>query len=127
MAALSAVLPAQTAGGADSTTQLGVVEGAEDLNAQVVALVLSSPSAVTGAATNNVTISFRQLRAGSVVQTLGSIQLVSGTNLAAETPKQVTVSNAFTLQDGDVIDVLCHQVGTGLALPAGIVAEAELV
>lgn len=127
MAALSAALPAQTAGGADTTTQLGVVEGAEDLNGQVVELTLSSPSAVTGTATNYVTISFRQLRAGSVVQTLGSISLQSGTNLAAETSKQVTVSNAFGLQDGDVIDVVCHQVGTGLALPAGVVAEAELI
>lgn len=127
MAALSAALPAQTAGGADSTTQLGVVEGAEDLNGQVVQLVLSSPSAVTGTNTNFVTISFRQVRAGSVVATLGSISLQSGTNLAAENPKQVTVSTSTGIQDGDVIDVLCHQVGTGLALPAGVVAEAELV
>lgn len=127
MAALSAALPAQAAAGADTTTQLGVVEGAEDLNGQVVELVLSSPSTVTGTNTNYVTISFRQLRAGSVVKTLGSISLQSGTNLTAESPTQVTVSNAFGLQDGDVIDVLCHQVGTGLALPAGVVAEAELV
>lgn len=127
MAALTAALPAQTAGGADTTTQLGVVEGAEDLNGQVVALKLSSPSTVTGAATNNVTISFRQVRGGSVQATLGSVTLASGTNLTAETPLNVSVSTSTGIADGDVIDVLCHQNGTGLALPAGVVAEAELV
>lgn len=127
MAALTAALPAQSAAAADTTTQLGVVQGTEDLNGQVVGLQLSSPSAVTGVATNNATISFRQLRAGAVQATIGSITLASGTNLAAETPKSVAISTNVALQDGDVIDVLCHQNGTGLALPAGIVAEAELV
>lgn len=127
MASYQAALPAQTAAAGDTTTQLGVVEGAEDLNAQVVGLQLSSPSLVTGAATNNATISFRQLRAGSVVATLGSVTLASGVNLAAETPRSVPITGSPVLADGDVIDVLCHQNGTGLALPAGVVAEAELV
>lgn len=126
MSTLQASLPAQTAGGGDSTTILGVVTAHDGQGLGASALYLTSPTAVTGAATNNYTASFRQVRAGSVVQTIGSVTFASGTNLAVEVPLSVAISTPTAFQVGDVVDVLLHQNGTGLASPVGIVASCAV-
>jgi len=96
-------------------------------------LSVTAPSLVTGQATNFVTITFRQLRAGSVVATIGTLTLnAAGVTLPAEVEVDVPVPGSVPpavrpiLVPGDVIDVQCVQSGTGLALPAGIVAKAEI-
>ena len=124
---LQAVLPAQTAGGATSVTILDDVPSTFTQPSFIVGkLTLTSPSLVTGVATNNATFNFRQMRAGSSVATIGTLTLGSGTNLAAETETNVPVSGTPSLLDGDTIDVQMVQNGTGLAIPAGVVARAEL-
>lgn len=121
-------LPAQSAAGGDIFTEISAVQRTEsDLNYTVSEIVVVSPTAVTGVATNNFTLSVRQLRAGSVVATIGSVTFGSGTNLAVETPLVVPVTTAPSLQQDDVLDVLLHQNGTGLAVPVGIVVEVELL
>jgi hypothetical protein len=127
---LQAALPAQSAGGATVATVVGEVSGSGGTDNFVTRMSLTlaaGASTVTGAATNNVTFSFRQIRAGSVVQTLGSVTLASGTNLVAETPLVVAVSGAAsTMQAGDLVDVQMVQNGTGLAVPAGVVASVDI-
>jgi len=124
-----AVLPAQTAGGADSfTVTLGAVEVTDDTEASLVATLLIPPPGfvtVTGVATNNATINIRQLRAGAVIATPAAVTLGVGTNLVAETPLSVPGAGA-SFQAGDVLDVLMHQNGAGIAIGSGIVAEVEL-
>jgi hypothetical protein len=130
-ASYQATLPAQTAGGGDSTTLIATIEGAEDTNGQIVGLVLTPPagySTVTGVATNNVTFTFRQLRAGVLVQTVGAVTLAVGNNLVAETPLSVPITvPGVVIQPNDVVDVVMHQNGTGLAVAIGVQAEVQLV
>jgi hypothetical protein len=130
MASYQSALPAQSAAGADSTTLIDAVAGIEDLNGQVVGIVLTPPngfSTVTGVVTNNATITVRQLRAGVFVQNLGAVTLGSGTNLVAETPLTVPVTSSGPILPNDVLDVLMHQNGTGIAIGAGVKAEVQLV
>lgn len=130
MASVRAALPAQTAAGSTSVTILGAVNGTEDLNAQLTRCELIPPagySTVTGAATNNVTFNVRQLRAGSVLGTVASLTLAVGSNLVAETPITVPITNTVAFQDNDVIDVQMVQNASGLAVGAGVYAEAQFV
>ncbi|MGO4470340.1 hypothetical protein AB4Y95_00175 [Arthrobacter sp. M-10] len=122
-------LPAQTAGGATSTTLIGTVETTDDQGNNLVAVTLTPPagfSTVTGVATNNVTLNVRQLRAGVALGTVASLQLVSGTNLVAETPLNVPVTAPLGVQRSDVFDVQMVQNGTGLAVGAGVLAQVEI-
>jgi hypothetical protein len=124
---LEAVLPAQSAGGATSVTLVGEVSATGGTDNFVQRVSVTSPSAVTGAATNNATINVRQLRAGSVVQTIATITLGNGTNLGAETPVAVPITGTpSTLQAGDTVDCQLVQNGTGLALPAGIEVNVDI-
>lgn len=128
MEVLDAVLPAQTAGGATSVTVLGDMPSAESTATWVVGrLSLTSPTLVTGAATNFATINFRQVHAGSAVQTLGTLALNATTvTLPAETEVNVPITGTTPIPSGDTVDVQLVQSGTGLALPAGILARAEV-
>lgn len=122
-------LPAQTAGGATSTSYVGTVETTADDGSNLVAVNLTAPagfSTVTGVATNNVTFNVRQLRAGASLGTVASVQLVVGTNLVAETPLNVPVTAPLAVRRGDVFDVQMVQNGTGLAVGAGVFAQVEI-
>lgn len=122
-----AVLPAQAAAGATATTIIGAVpSNLTQATWQVEKLSAVSPSLVTGAATNFATLTVRQMRAGALVQNLGTLPLTAGVTLPAEVEVNIPIVNAGPLQDGDIIDVQQLQSGTGLALPAGIVVKAEL-
>ncbi len=128
MSKYDAVLPAQTAAAADSITVDAVIETSDDLENILVTALLIPPSGfttVTGQATNNATISVRQLRAGAVIATPAAVTLGVGTNLVAETPLTVPIVAGSTWQAGDVIDVLMHQNGAGIAIGAGVIAEVE--
>lgn len=124
---LQNTLPAQSAGGADAVTVLGEVSNVGGADNQVQRAEIIPPagySTVTGIATNNATISVRQVRAGSVVATVATVTLSLGNNLVAETPLALTVTPTLLAQ-GDVLDVLMHQNGSGIAIGAGLIVEVE--
>jgi hypothetical protein len=121
-----AVLPAQAGLAATTTTIVGSVPSSFAEPAYAVQkMSVISPSLVTGVAAG-VHIDFRLVRAGSSLGNLGTLSLVSGTNLAAEVEVNIPAVGTLIPQDGDVIDVQCVQLATGLALPAGVVATIEL-
>ena len=123
-----AVLPAQGAAGATSVTILCEVPSAfVQPNYAPQRLSVISPSLVTGAATNFATINIRQMRAGAAVATIGTLALSASTvTLPAEVPVSIPITGSPVLLDADVIDVQLVQSGTGLVLPAGIVASVEM-
>lgn len=126
--ALDADLPAQAAAGATLTTILGnAPDNFVEPSFTLEKLALTSPTLVTGQATNYATINFRQVRAGSVIATLGSLVLnAAGVTLPAETEVNVPITGTPVILAGDTIDTTQVQTGTGLALPAGINARCEL-
>jgi len=128
-----AVLPAVAASGSSATTILGAVPSKEAEGAIVLSkMSLTSPSTVTGQATNYCTFTFRQLRAGASVATLGTfVMSAASVVLTAEVETDVTIINAtpqfaVSMAPGDVIDVVISQTASGLAVPAGVVAKVEL-
>ncbi|MEV0251163.1 hypothetical protein AB0H76_31540 [Nocardia sp. NPDC050712] len=119
----SATLPAQAAGAADTTTLAGVYSPAFYSGDTVTDVQLVAPpgfATVTGTATNNATISVRQLRNGAVLQTFASLTLNAGLNLAAEIPVTIPLTTQPVLRSGDVLDVQLHQNGTGKAIGNGL-------
>ncbi|PXX52635.1 hypothetical protein DFR70_13220 [Nocardia tenerifensis] len=119
----SATLPAQAAGGADTTTLAGVYSPAFYSGDTVTDVQLVAPPGyptIAGAATNNTTISVRQLRNGVVLQTFASLTMVSGINLAPEMPVTVPLTSQPVLRAGDVLDVRLHQNGSGQAIASGL-------
>ncbi|NQE89017.1 hypothetical protein [Nocardia terpenica] len=126
MSIFEATLPAQAAGGADAITVAGVFEPQNFTGVTVSSVVVCPPAGyatVTGAATNNVTITVRQIRGGSVVAAFATLTLTTGVNLGAEIPLTVPVVVAPQLASGDVVDILLHQNGAGIALGAGLTAQ----
>lgn len=125
----SAILPAQTAGGAAVVAVAGAYKPAFYSGDTVTDVSVVAPavfSTVTGAATNNVTLSFRQLRGGVVQQTFASLTFSAGTNLVAEIPVDIPISVQPVLLADDVIDVQLVQNGSGAAVGAGLVAAVYI-
>lgn len=125
-AALTVALPAQAAAGATITTELGEVPTSEGTDSEVLKVELTSPSLVTGAATNNATINVRRLRAGVLQDVTATITLAAGTNLPAETPVALPITGSPYVAQGDVFEAVQVQNSSGLALPAGVAVEVEL-
>ncbi|BAS17626.1 hypothetical protein AHiyo8_59290 [Arthrobacter sp. Hiyo8] len=129
MSRYTQALPAQTAAGATSTTYVGTAETTNGDVTNRVTVTLTPPagfSTVTGVATNNVTFNVRQLRAGSSLGTIASLQLAVGANLVAETPITVPVTAPLAVQGNDVFDVQMVQNGTGLAVGAGVFVQVQV-
>lgn len=128
MADYEIALPAQALAGPDVITTVGSFENQDGSGSGVSRVVVIPPAGyatVTGtAAPNNAQINFRQLRGGAVVSTFASLVLAVGTNLVAETPVNVPITTPVALGQDDVIDVVLHQNGTGLAIGAGLIATA---
>ncbi|MFI7528045.1 hypothetical protein [Nocardia salmonicida] len=119
----SATLPAQSAGGADTTTLAGVYSSAFYSGDTVTDVQLVAPPAyvtLTGGATNNVTISVRQLRDGVVLQAFASLTIAAGVSLAAEIPVTIPLNSQPVLRARDVLDVQLHQNGAGQAIASGL-------
>ncbi|WP_019932363.1 hypothetical protein [Nocardia sp. BMG111209] len=122
----SVTLPAQVAAGADAVAVAGVYSQAFYSGDTVTDIQIVAPAGyptVNGAATNNVTFSVRQLRAGAVVSTLGTLVLGSGTTLSAEQAVSVPIAVQPILEAGDVLDVLMHQNALGQAISAGLIVS----
>lgn len=131
MAAYTGTLPAQTAGGGTSTTVIGTIQNTDESGGNVAAVTVTPPSGyatVTGVATNNYTLTVRQLRAGSVqTASVATITGNSGTNLVAETPVNIPLGTAVNaVQVNDVFDCQMIQNGTGLALGAGLIVQVDV-
>lgn len=120
-------IPATAA--AAGTTVLGTIgevpQTESEQNWAVNRMAITATALVTGNAVNSGTVNVRQLRAGSVIATIGTLALVAGVNLAAEVPTVIPVSGSPVLVAGDVLDVQYVQIGTGLALPVCTV-KAEI-
>jgi hypothetical protein len=125
-AALVVNLPAQAAAGATVVTEMGEDPTTEGSDTAINRVRVTSPSLVTGVATNNATINVRRWRAGVLVETTASITLASGTNLPAATQVDLPVIGSPYIAQGDTFDVQQVQNGTGLATPAGIAVEIEI-
>ena len=123
-------LPAQTAGGATSTTFISTVEMSDAQGLGVTRVIITPPpgyTTVTGVATNNVTFNVRHLRAASADSTaVASVTLNSGTNLVAETPLVVPITATPVLAQDDVFDVQMVQNGSGLAVGAGLFVTVDV-
>ncbi|MEV6773907.1 hypothetical protein AB0N05_35255 [Nocardia sp. NPDC051030] len=122
----SATLPAQGAGGTDVVAVAGVYKPAFYSGDTVTDVTVVAPdgfSTVTGAATNNVTLSVRRLRGGVVQQTFAALTLSAGTNFAAKIPLNIPISAQPLLTADDVIDVQMHQNGSGVAIGAGLLVS----
>jgi len=117
----------QAAGGAMQETVIDSVPGSFSESAyQIAKLALVSPATMTGVATNNVTFNFRQYRGGVLLQTVGTVTLAAGTNLAAMTEVAVPITGGTAAQVGDVFTVQTVQNGTGLAVPLGVMVKVEM-
>lgn len=127
--AIQATLPAQSAAGGTSTTMLGVYQLSTSETDTIREVTLTPPAGyttITGVATNNVTFNFRQVRAGTALQTFASVTLSVGNNLVAETPLNVPVTANPVFQANDVIDCQMVQNGTGLAVVIGVAAAVTI-
>lgn len=94
--------------------------------AGVVTSVTYVPSAlVTGAATNNRTVSVvNRGQDGSGSTVVASLNFAAGINAAAFDEKPITLSvvaNATTVAEGDVLEARSAAVGTGIAEPGSTV------
>ncbi len=126
-------LPAQAAGGATVETIVAVAPSSfAETGWQLARVGLASPALVTGVATNNATFNIRQYRGGNPVAANGgtpaTVTLGAGTNLAAFAELVIplaTAPNNVAAQAGDVFTVQMVQNGTGLAIPANVLARVE--
>ena len=127
----SAALPAQALAAADVTTVIGQYEPGDGQGSGLSRIEIVPPAGyatVTGtAAPNNAQLTFRQLRAGAVVNAnIGQLVLAVGTNLVAETPVNVPITTpTVSFSVDDLIDCVMHQNGTGLAIGAGLLVVAS--
>lgn len=131
-----AALPAQTAGGATATTYIGTHSVTPYTTGGTVTRCVVTPPAgyttVTGIATNNYTLTVRQLRAGSVVTaSVATITAVAGVNLVAETPLVIPLVTSAAApstfaQLDDVFDAQLVQNGAGLAVGVGLVVSVDV-
>lgn len=122
----SAILPAQAAGGIDMAAVAGVYKPAFYSGDTVTDVTVVAPegfSTVNGAATNNITLSVRQLRGGVVQQTFASLTLAAGKSLVAKIPVNLPISVQPVLLADDVIDVQMHQNGSGVAVGPGLIVS----
>lgn len=94
---------------------------------QVGKLAFVSPTAVTGATAQNFVVLFLQFRAGAQVAILGGYSVVAGNSLVANTEVVVPVVGTPVLLPADVLVCQTQMTGgTGLGVPIGISAKAEI-
>jgi len=90
-----------------------------------VSTVTYIPSgSVTGAATNNRTLTLFNRSTGGGTVSVASLQLVSGTNLVDNTPTTITLSTVAGARDvnpGDILEWDSSAVSSGLTDSGGLV------
>lgn len=114
-------VPAVTTAGNSDDTVLGTVPFA----GTITEVKYIPESAVTGAATNNRTVSLvNKGQAGSGTATVASLTFSNGTNAAANDDTTVTLSGTaanLVVAEGDTLQWRSVAVGTGIADPGGVV------
>lgn len=115
-------------GGTDGVTKLGAAPSTESQGSWLpFKCSLTSPTLVTGQATNFVTISFRAYTTAAVARTIATLAFSASTvTLPANVEVNVPITAGAVIQAGEFVDVLCAQTASGLALPPGIVAKVEI-
>jgi hypothetical protein len=91
----------------------------------VTAVEYVPESAITGAATNNRTVSLvNKGQAGSGTTVIATLNFASGVNAAANDQKTIPLSGTaadLVVAEGDVLQWRSVAVGTGIADPGGLV------
>ena len=125
---MQVTLPAVAAAGGTTTFLLGEFPTKESTGAYNIDKVsVTAPSLVSGATATAGTFNVRLLRAGAVnTAVVGTLALITGVNLAAETEVVIPFSVTVNPLPGDVLDVQYVQISTGLALPVGTQLKAEV-
>lgn len=110
------------AAGSDATEEAVVAPFA----GTVTAVTYTPDATITGAATNNRTISVvNKGQSGSGSTSVASLNFASGTNAPAGDEKAITLSGTpanLTVAQGDVLEVDSTHVGSGIADPGGLVS-----
>ncbi len=96
-----------------------------DFAGTVTSVTYVPSAAVTGAATDNRTVSVvNRGQDGSGTTVVASLNFAAGVNAAAFDEKAVTLSvvaNATTVAEGDILEVRSAAVGTGIVEPGSTV------
>lgn len=91
----------------------------------VTAVTFMTASTITGANTNYCTLNVRNRTTGAGSVVIATLAFTSGVDTVAQTPKTITLSSTaadLILAEDDVITAEKAVAGTGLAMPAGLVA-----
>lgn len=106
--------------GNDLATPIAVVRE----TGTVTAVTYTTPTAITGAATNNRTVSLINKGAsGSGTTVVATLNFASGVNTTAFVPKTITLSATaanLVVTAGDVLAWVSDHVATGIADPGGL-------
>lgn len=112
---------AAVAGGSDAAIAIIVAASA----GAVTDVEYVPDAAITGAATNNRTLSLvNKGQDGTGTTVMASLNFAGGTNAAANDERAVTLSvvaGATNVAAGDVLAFLSTHIGTGIADPGGLV------
>lgn len=125
---MTITIPAVAAAGGTTTFEIGEFPTKESEGSFILEKVsVTAPTLVTGATATAGTFNVRQLRAGAVITAVvGTLALVTGVNLAAETEVNIPLTVTTGFLAGDLLDVQYVQISTGLALPVGTQIKAEI-
>lgn len=112
------ILPAVAAA---TATQVNMIWIAPD-NVKVLGVAVAAGAAVTGDNTNTKNLNLIDAGTGAGTTEVGNLDLATGTDLAAKTPRAIVdadagTGTAFTLDAGDGLALQIEKVGTGVALP----------
>lgn len=122
------MLPAQSAGGSASTTNLGTIPFVGGTNNRLNRVTITPAGASAANDTNYVTVEIGRTRAGTrtVVATVSTT--VAGGGLASNTPKAIPVTQTDPSSNapGDLFDCKLTQVASGVAVVVGAVVEVEI-
>lgn len=104
---------------------LNTVVGEAPWAATITAVSYTPLTAITGAATNNRTVSLvNKAQDGTGATVVATLNFGSGTNAAAADEKAITLSATpanLVVAAGDVLEWTSTHVGTGIADPGGLV------
>lgn len=113
----------ENVGASLATGSLTSVVGRSRLPGIVSTVQYIPAGSITGAATNNRTLTLLNRGTGAGTVAVATLQLVSGTDLVANTPKTITLAAgaALTINPGDILGWESSAVSSGLADPGGLV------
>ena len=111
-------LPAVAAATATQTNMIWIAPDA----VQVVGVEVAAGAGVTGNNSNTKNLNLIDAGTGAGTTEVGNLDLVTGTDLTAKTPRAIVDADAgtgaaFSLDAGDGLALIVEKVGTGVAVP----------